>query len=98
MQEFINTLIKNRKPLLAVVGLLTVVGLWLGSSIFNLVHNKLEVQKLTRQSNSLDEEHEELLRTRALLEAQDPALIEKIARTQYGLAKPNEIEFRFTDK
>ena len=96
MREFINALIKNRKPLLIGLGLLAVVGLWLGNSLFNLVHNKLEAQKLARQNVELDREYEQLLQQKALLEAQDPALIEQIARTEYDLAKPGEIEFRFT--
>ena len=98
MKEVINTLIKNRKPLLVGVGLLAVVALWLGSSIVSLVHNKRETSRLAHQSTALDAEHETLLRTKELLEQQDPALVEKIARTEYDLAKPNEIEFRFTDK
>lgn len=98
MQEFINTLVKNRKPLLAGLGLLAVLVLWLGSSIVSLVHNKIETNRLVRKSAALDTEHENLLHTKDLLEKQDPVLIEQIARTEYDLAKPNEIEFRFTDK
>ena len=97
MKEVINTLIKNRKPLLAGLALLAVVALWLGSSIVSLVHNKIETNRLVRKSAALDNEHKNLLHTKELLEAQDPALVEKIARTEYDLAKPNEIEFRFTD-
>ena len=98
MKEVINTLIKNRKPLLVGLGLLAVVALWLGSSIVSLVHNKRETSRLMRKSTALDTEHTQLLHTKELLDAQDPALVEKIARTEYDLAKPNEIEFRFTDK
>ncbi len=98
MKEFINALIKNRKPLLVVLGLLLVIIGWLGNSISNLVHNKLEAQKLARQRLELDQEYEQLVQKKALLEAQDPALIEQIARTEYDLAKPGEIEFRFTEE
>ncbi len=95
MQELVRTLIKNRKPLLIGLGLLLIVSLWLGSSIVNLVHNKIESKRLARQTIELDREHEALLLKKERLEKKDPALIEEIARTEYDLAKPGEIEFRF---
>ena len=98
MQTWLDKLRAHKKPLLVLAGLVLIVVLWLGNTVRNLVHNKTEMQKLTRQSAQLDAEHEQLLKTRALLEAQDPALIEKIARTEYGLAKPGEVEFRFSTK
>lgn len=98
MREFINTLIKNRKPLIIGLCLLAIVIWWLGSSISNLIYNKIEAQKLARQRIELDREYEQLVKQKALLEAQDPATIEKIARTEYDLAKPGEIEFRFTEE
>lgn len=98
MQELINTLVKNRKPLLVGVCLLGVVMLWIGGSLMSLVHNKMEKNKLQQQSKMLDQEHQELLHTKALLEAQDETLLEQIARTQYDLAKPGEIQFRFPPK
>ena len=98
MHELVRTLIKNRKPLLLGLGVLLIVSLWLGSSIVNLVHNKLENKKLARQSIELDLEHQELLLKKERLEKQDPALIEEIARTEYDLAKPDEIEVRFNTK
>ena len=39
--------------------------------------------------------NEELLAKMKLLEKQDPAYIEELARTQYNMVKPGEIEFRF---
>ena len=98
MQELINTVIKNRKPLLVGLGLLVIGVIWLGGSCVSLVHNKMEKSKLLNHSASLDKEYETLLHTKELLETQDPALVEEIARTEYGLAKPGQIEFRFTDK
>lgn len=72
-----------------------VVILFLGGSFVSLAHNKLELRKLTRRSERLDKEHEKLLAKKDLLEKEDPAYLEHIARTQYHLAKPGETEFRF---
>lgn len=98
MQTWLEKIQTHKKPLLVLAGLVFIVVLWLGNTVRNLIHNKTEMQKLTHQSAQLDAEYEQLLKTRALLEAQDPALIEKIARTEYGLAKPGEVEFRFSTK
>lgn len=83
---------------MVLTGIVLIAALWLGNTVRNLVHNKTELQRLTRQTVQLDTEYEQLLEMRALLEAEDPALIEKIARTEYGLAKPGEVEFRFSTK
>ena len=83
---------------MVLTGIVLIAALWLGNTVRNLVHNKTELQRLTHQTVQLDTEYEQLLEMRALLEAQDPALIEKIARTEYGLAKPGEVEFRFSTK
>lgn len=96
MHEIINTLARNKKPLLVGLCLLAVAALWVGGSVVSLVHNKLEKRKLMHQTVALEQEYQTLLQTKKLLEAQDPVLLEKIARTQYHLAKPKEIEFRFT--
>lgn len=98
MKEFINTLIKNRKPLFIGLCLLVIVIWWLGNSISNLIYNKIEAQKLARKRIELDQEYKQLVQKKALLEAQDPATIEAIARTEYDLAKPDEVEFRFTEE
>ena len=98
MKELVKTLIRNKKPLLVGLALLAVVFSWIGGSIINLVHNKMEKTKLLRQLVVLDQEYQELLHTQKLLEEQDPVLLEKIARTEYNLAKPDEIEFRFPTK
>ena len=98
MHELIDTVVKNRKPLLVGLGLLAIGIAWLGGSCASLVHNKMEKNRLKQRSVALDKEHKTLLHTKERLEAQDPALIEEIARTEYDLAKPGEIEFRFTDK
>ena len=58
----------------------------------------MEKHKLIQRSKQLDKEFEHLTQLKEKLEKQDPALIEQIARTEYHLVKPGEIEFRFTKK
>ena len=69
-------------------------GLWLGGSIYNLLHNKLELRRLTKKRNTLDAEYQHLLEEKKLLEDQDPAYMEMLARTRYNMVKPGEIEYR----
>ena len=97
-QELTQTLLRNKKPLLWGLALAAVVALFLGGSFISLVHNKIEKDKLTRKTKQLDVQYEQLLQKKEKLEAQDPQLLEEIARTQYHLAKPEEIEFRFEEK
>lgn len=93
--ELKSALLANKKPLLLIGALAVVVVLVLGGSFVSLAHNKMEMRKLIRQSAQLDKEHETLREQLKHLEKQDPAYIEKIARTQYNMVKPGEIEFRF---
>lgn len=95
-QKIKQLLLRNRKPLLLFLGIATVVVIVLGKSFLSLVHNKLEVRKLTRQSAELDQQHQELSNKMERLEKQDLTYIEEIARTQYNMVKPGEIQFRFT--
>ncbi len=94
-QAITDFIIQNKKPLLLGTALVVVVIFFLGSSILSLVHNKLELHKLAKQSILLDKEHAELTATMELLEKEDAAYLEKIARTQYNMVGPNEVEFRF---
>ena len=64
-------------------------------SIYNLVHNKLQLRHLSQRRAFLDKQYEELLAEKKRLEAQDPAYMERLARTRYHMIKPGEIEFRF---
>ena len=48
------------KSLLLALGSAAVVIFLLGGSFLSLVHNKLELRKLTRQSAALDKEYEKL--------------------------------------
>ena len=98
MKELIHTLLNNKKPLLVGIALITIGVLLLGSNLMSLAHNKMEKHKLNQKNSQLDKEYQELSQMKQLLEKQDPQLLEKIARTQYGLAKPGEIEFRFQPK
>ncbi len=94
-QKIIKALLRNKKPLLLITAIAVVVMIFLGSSFSSLVHNKLEMRKLSRQSLALDKQHEALLKTMERLKKQDLTYIEEIARTQYNMVKPGEIQFRF---
>lgn len=93
-----HALLKNKKPLLWGIALLAVAVLLLGGNLVSLVHNKIELRRLHRHNAHLDEEYQTLLQTKQQLQEEDPELLEKLARTQYNLAKPDEIEFRFKTK
>lgn len=71
--------------------------IFLGSSIFSLVHNKLELRRLTKKSAQLDVQYQKLLTEKKLLEEKNPKYMETLARTRYNMVKPGEIEFRFTN-
>ena len=94
-QDITAVLIRHKKTLLWGIFASVVVGWLLGGSIINLFHNKLEKRKLTLQSAQLDKEYENLRATKERLDAQDLALLEEVARLEYHLAKPGEVEFRF---
>lgn len=87
----------SAKQKLLIITAVTVaaLGIFLGSSIFNLVHNKLELRRLTKKSAQLDVEYQNLLAEKKLLEDKDPKYMETLARTRYNMVKPGEIEFRF---
>lgn len=91
-----NPLSARKKLLLwGAVGILLAT-LWLGGGFLNLVHNKLEMRRLTKKREYLDAQYQELLDTKKLLENKDPQYMEMLARVRYHLVKPGEIEFRFT--
>ena len=85
-----------KKKVIVVAALLVAAGtLLLGRSTYNLIHNKLELRRLTQKRIVLDKEYQRLLAEKKLLEDQDPAYMEMLARTRYNMVKPGEIEFRF---
>lgn len=69
--------------------------LWLGGSIWNLVHNKLEMNRLQKKRVALDAQYEELKNTFQKLQEQDPQTLERLARTEYNMANTGEYQFRF---
>ncbi len=85
---------KQKIAVIGVLGILLVVVPAFGS-IYNLVHNKLEVRRLTKKRDFLDKQYEELLAEKTRLEEQDPVYMELLARMRYHMVKPGEIEFRF---
>ncbi len=85
---------KQKLIIIAAVGI-AAFGIFLGGSIFNLVHNKLELRRLTKKSAQLDAQYQKLLAEKKLLEDKDPKYMETLARTRYNMVKPGEIEFRF---
>jgi len=87
------------KKLFISIGIAVVVCVvLLGGSIGNLIHNKREMHKLTRRQALLDKQYVELQQQLDLLQQQDKATLETLARTQYNMAGENEIEFRFQTK
>ncbi len=87
----------KQKVLFTFVAAVALVGLLLGGSIFNLIHNKLELRRLTKRREYLDTQYQQLLAEKKLLQEQDPAYMELLARTRFHMVKPGEIEFRFSN-
>lgn len=96
MNDLKALIIRHRKPLLAAVLAVAAVCWFLGSSFVNLIHNKMEFNRLTRLSAELDTQYEDLQKRLDLLEKQDPAYLERVARVEYHMSAPGETEFRFT--
>jgi len=96
--KLLETLHRNKKPLLWGLALTAVVVLFLGGSFLSLAHNKKEKYKLTQYEKQLDAEFVRLSQLKEKLENEDPELFEQLARTEYHLVKPGEVEFRFAKK
>lgn len=69
----------------------------LGNSLYSLTHNKTEMRHLRARAAFLEKEYERLSEELDKLRAQDPATMERIARTQYNMIKKGETQFRFAD-
>ena len=95
MNDLKAVLIRNRKPLLLALLAAAAVSWFLGSSFINLIHNKLEYKRLTKQSAQLDKEYEALQVQLDKLENQDLTYIEQLARVKYHMSLPGETEYRF---
>ena len=98
MTELKVVLIQHRKPLLFLLVGIAVLCWFLGSSFINLVHNKIEYKRLQKLSVQLDRDYEQLQKQLELLNKQDPAYIEYLARVRYHMSQPGETEYRFTVK
>lgn len=86
---------QKKKLLLWCISIAAVVLVIFGGSFFNLVHNKLELKKLNKQTVQLEKDFQALSVELELLQKQDPVYLEKLARTRYHMTKPGETEFRF---
>lgn len=98
MNDLKDTLLRNKKPLLVTLGVTAVVCWFLGNTFLNLVHNKLELKRLTKLSTQLDREYETQQAQLELLQKQDPVYMEKLARVNYHMSAKGETEFRFHTK
>ena len=98
MNELKDAIIRNRKLLLWAFIALVAVCWFLGKNFSDLIHNKLEQKRLTKVSAQLDEEYEELEKNLELLQKQDPAYVERLARVKYHMSLPGETEYRFKTK
>lgn len=98
MSELKAALLQHRKPLLLALLAVGALCWFLGSSFINLVHNKLEYKRLRKLSVQLDREYEQLQEKLDLLQKQDPAYIERLARVKYHMSLPGETEYRFPTK
>ncbi len=98
MNDLLDTIQRNKKPLLIIIGVIAVVVWFLGNSFVNLIHNKMELNRLTKLSEQLDQKYEELKSEQKLLQEQNPAHIERLARIKYHMSAAGEREFRFKNK
>ena len=98
MNELKDAIIRNRKLLLWAFLAVAALCWFLGKNFTDLIHNKLEQKRLAQVSVQLDEEHEQLQKKLNLLQAQDPAYMEHLARVQYHMSAPGETEYRFKTK
>lgn len=98
MNELKSILIHNKKPLLLITLAAVVICWFLGSSFLNLVHNKMEFNRLSKYSAQLDKDHEALQAQLELLNKQDPAYMQRLARIKYHMSAKGEMEFRFQNK
>ena len=98
MNELLDTIKRNKRPLLIVLGVIAVVFWFCWHSFSNLVHNKMEFNRLTKVSEQLDQKYEELKAEQKLLQEQNPEHIERLARVKYHMSAAGETEFRFKNK
>jgi len=85
----------RQKMFFWVAALVLLVVAVLGNSLYSLGHNKAEIHRLQVREVRLEKDYERLKEELAKLKEQDPATLERIARTQYNMIKKGETEFRF---
>ncbi len=98
MNDLLDSIQKNKKPLLIALGVIVVAVWFLGSSFSNLIHNTHERKRLIKLSEELDQKYEELKKEQKLLIEQNPKHMERLARVKYHMSAAGETEFRFKNK
>jgi len=93
MHELIIKIFKKIKPAHLILTLLVLFALFNGS-LYNWIHNKIELRKLTKRNAEADKEFAALSASLEKLEKGDLAYLEAVARSKYNLSKPGEIELR----
>jgi len=88
----------NAKKIKYTLFIIAALYLIFNGNIASIILNTLEIKRLKKENIELDKEFVRLNKELAQLENADIEYIEKIARTQHHLAKPNETEFRFDVK
>ncbi len=91
----LKNLTPKQKMLLTLVGVVLLCTFVLGGSLLSLVHNKLELHRLSRKKTELEQQYITLQQHLEELQNQDPAVLERLARQEYNMVNPGEIEFRF---
>ena len=93
----LDKLTPKQKMLLSAVAIILLCVFVLGSSIVSLLHNKLEMRRLAQRQRTLEKQYEVLQVRLQELQQQDPQVLETLARSEYHMVKPGEIEFRFAN-
>lgn len=94
----LKKLTPKQKLFAMLVAFVILATLVLGKSIHRLVHNKWEKRTLQKRQVQLDKQYEQLQQLLQKLEQKDPVYLEHLARTQYNMVKPGEVEFRFENE
>lgn len=94
MRRGLSKRVKKHWRMLLAAAALTCV-LFGNQGFRQLLRNKLELRRAQGELAGLESAGKKLLEEMGLLK-NDPAYLEKIARTELGLIKPGEIEYRFT--
>lgn len=91
-------LFKTKKQTFVVTLIAMAAFLILNGSFFGLVHNILELRKLSKTAAALDAEYETLTKEYKKIQEGDKSYVEDTARVKYNMSKPKEIEFRIDNE